>query len=224
MKEYNNSFLLVDKVYYAIKERIISGEYLPGRRLVESELTEDFKVSRVTLREALRRLVADNLVVLVPNSGIKVKELSYKEIVDIYFVRETVEPLAARLAAQAGHKRLHNLKSICLRGAEAVKQKDRMSHRALNKLFHREITLVAGNEALIQIIDRLSNQIIGNQFVALVSDFDLEYSQFSHQEVFEAILAGDGDKAEINMRDHIRNGRKFILSYWPGSVKEQYNF
>lgn len=224
MTEYNNNILLVDKVYSAIKQRIVSGEYLPGKRLVEAELTEDFNVSRVTLREAMRRLVADNLVVLIPNSGIKVKELSYKEIVDIYAVRETVEALAARLAAQAGYDRLHNLKSICARGAEAVKQKDRISHRTLNNLFHREVALVSRNEALIQIIDRLSTQIIGNQYVALMSDLDLEYSQINHQDIYEAILAGNGDRAESAMRDHIRSGRKFISSYWPESIKEQYNF
>ena len=204
--------LLVEKVYLEIKKLILSGDYLPGRRLVEAELTRKFNVSRVTLREALRRLVADDLVVLIPNKGIHVRELTYKEKEDIYTVRETVEGLAARLAAQVPENRLNNLKKICLEGAAAVSQKDRKSHRTLNNQFHFEVALVTENEALIKIIERLSTQIIGSQHIALMSDLDLEISQRSHEAILQAILKRDGDEAESLMRDHIRTGRKFILS------------
>lgn len=207
--------LLVEKIYSEIKKRIVAGKYLPGRHLVEAELTEEFNVSRVTLREALRKLVADELVVLIPNSGIRVKELSYKEIADIYAVREAVESLAAKLASQIPKGRLENLKMICSRGATAVLRKDRMEHRSLNHMFHLELAMVTGNETLYKIIERLSTQIIGNQFVALMSDLDLETSQQSHEEITAAVMAGDGEKAETAMRNHIRTGRKFILLNWP---------
>lgn len=207
--------LLVEKIYSEIKKRIVSGKYLPGRHLVEAELTEEFNVSRVTLREALRKLVADELVVLIPNSGIRVKELSYKEITDIYSVREAVESLAAKLASQVPKDRLENLKMICSRGATAVLKKDRMEHRSLNHMFHLELAMVTGNETLYKIIERLSTQIIGSQFIALMSDLDLEISQKSHEEIIAAIMESKGEKAKAAMENHIRAGRKFILSYWP---------
>lgn len=207
--------LLVEKIYSEIKKRIVSGKYLPGRHLVEAELTEEFNVSRVTLREALRKLVADELVVLIPNSGIRVKELSYKEITDIYSVREAVESLAAKLASQVPKDRLENLKMICSRGAAAVLKKDRMEHRSLNHMFHLELAMVTGNETLYKIIERLSTQIIGSQFIALMSDLDLEISQKSHEEIIAAIMESNGEKAKTAMENHIRAGRKFILSYWP---------
>ncbi|MDO9534907.1 MAG: GntR family transcriptional regulator [Bacillota bacterium] len=213
--------LLVEKIYTEIKKRIVSGEYLPGRRLVEAELTEDFNVSRVTLREALRRLIADDLVVLIPNSGIRVRELSYKEIVEIYTVRATVEALAARLAAQLPNNSLNDLTEICSKGAAAVWKKDRMNHRSLNNRFHMELAFVTGNETLIKIIERLNAQIIGNQFISLMSDSDLEISQNSHEEIVEAIFAGDGGKAESLMHGHIRSGLNFILSCVPESVKNR---
>ncbi len=216
--------LLVEKIYSDIKKKIVSGEYLPGRRLVEAELTEEFNVSRVTLREALRRLVADDLVALIPNSGARVREFSYKEIMDIYTVREAVEPLAARLASQAPDERLDNLKAICLKGAAAVSKKDRRSHRTLNNLFHLELALITENDTLIKIIERLTTQIIGNQFIALMSDLDLEISQKSHEDIVEAILAGDGDKAESATHNHIRTGRKFILSCWPDIEIADFNY
>jgi DNA-binding GntR family transcriptional regulator len=75
--------------------------------------------------------------------------------------------------------------------------------------------MVTGNETLYKIIERLSTQIIGNQFVALMSDLDLETSQQSHEEITAAVMAGDGEKAETAMRNHIRTGRKFILLNWP---------
>ena len=214
--------LLVEKVYSEIKNRIVSGEYLPGRRLVEAELTEDFNVSRVTLREALRRLIADELVVLIPNSGIRVRELSYKEIVEIYTVRENVEALAARLSAQLPNDSLNDLKEICSKGAASVWKKDRTNHRSLNNQFHMEIAFVTGNETLIKIIERLNTQIIGNQYISLMSDLDLEISQNSHEEIVEAICAGDGSKAESLMRNHIRNGQQFILSCVPEREKSRF--
>lgn len=204
--------LLVDKIYSDIKKRIISGKYLPGRRLVEAELKEEFNVSRVTLREALRRLIVDDLVVLVPNKGIHVRELSHKEIIDIYTVRESLEGLAARLAAEMPRKRLKNLQLICSKGAVAVLEKNRMNHRALNSRFHMELAQVTENNILIKIIERLSTQIIGSQFISLMTDQDMEISQQTHEKILEAILAGDGDSAELIMRNHIKNGREFILS------------
>lgn len=203
--------LLVEKVYLEIKKLILAGEYLPGKRLIEEELAKKFQVSKVTLREALRRLIVDDLVVLIPNRGIQVKELSYKEKEDIYIIRERVEGLAAWLAAQVPKKRLYKLEKICLEGAVAVSKRDRNRHRTLNNQFHREVASVADNEALIKIIERLNTQIIGDEHLALMSDLDLENSQKDHEQILQAILGRDSEKADLLMRDHIRNGLKYIL-------------
>lgn len=211
----NRKVLVVEKVYNEVKNRILSGQYLPGMHLVEAELTAEFKVSRVTMRDALRRLVADELVDSVPNSGMRVKRLSYEDILELYAVREVIEGLSARLAAQLPAEKLVNLQDICIKGADAVARKDRLEHRHLNNLFHQELALATGNRTLVKILERLKTQMIGNQFMPLMTDEDIAISQRDHETMIKVIMAGDGEQAEKIMRKHIKTGRDFALSCIP---------
>lgn len=211
--------LVVEKVYNEVKKRILSGEYLPGMHLVEAELTAEFKVSRVTMRDALRRLVADELVDSVPNSGMRVRRLSYEDILELYIVREVIEGLSARLAAQLTHDKLKNLQDICVESAAAVSKKDRLQHRYLNNRFHQELALATGNRTLVKILDRLKTQMIGNQFMPLMTDEDIEISQRDHETMLKVIMAGDGEEAEKIMRRHIKAGLDFVRSCFPEGTK-----
>src|SRR5262245_36913428 len=92
--------LAVHRVYQALRDRIVGGEILPGMHLVEGDVTADFGVSRGTVREALRRLSADDLVELIPHRGARVRRLSRRDVEELYVVREAIECVAARLAAE----------------------------------------------------------------------------------------------------------------------------
>lgn len=207
--------LVVDRVYSEIKKRILSGVYLPGMHLVEADLTTELNVSRVTLREALRRLVADELVELIPNSGVWVRKFKYNDIEDFYAVREQIEGLAARLVAHVPNEALHNLKAICDEGAKAVEKKDRLQHRRLNNVFHQILAEKTGNRILVRTLERLNIPMIANQFMPVISDSDLEESQHNHEELLEAVYNNDGERAELIMRNHVRKGRDFVLSCFP---------
>jgi DNA-binding GntR family transcriptional regulator len=91
----------VDRVVEGLRAGILGGRYVPGQHLIEADLTRDFNVSRGPLREAFRRLSAEGLLQIVPNRGALVRQLSYREIVEIFQIRSGLEPLAARLAALA---------------------------------------------------------------------------------------------------------------------------
>lgn len=208
----SNNVLLVEKVYLDIRNKILSGEYPPGMRLVETELAKEFQVSRVTMREALRRLVVDDLVDLIPNSGIRVRKLSYQDIVDLYDVREPLEALTARLAAQAPPEKLVELQELCLEGSVAAVNRDRFAHRLLNNRFHQTMAAVTGNRTLLRVLERLNLQMVASQFISFMRDTDFDESQQAHDDLIRAILAGDGDKAELIMRLHIKRGREFALS------------
>lgn len=212
MVRLNNSVSLVEKVYAEIKNRILIGEFLPGKHLIEADLSSEFKVSRVTVRDALRRLTYDELVDLKPNSGVWVRRLTYQEIVDLYTVREPMEVLAATLAAQQPSEQLQELSELVSEGAEAASKLDRLQHRSVNRRFHQAIALSTGNQMLTKVLERLNTQMIANQFMPVMRDEDIRSSQKAHETLLEAVLAGDGDKAGEVMRQHIRKGREFALA------------
>jgi DNA-binding GntR family transcriptional regulator len=91
--------------YEALKKRIIEVDLQPGERLVERDLADELKVSRIPLREALRLLAAEGLVVLVPHRGALVSPFTPADVRDLFDVRESLEVLAARLAAQRARVR-----------------------------------------------------------------------------------------------------------------------
>lgn len=90
----------VDAVVETIRQGIMSGRFAPGQRLIMSDLLREIAYSRSTLREAFRRLEADKLVTFIPNRGFCVQRLDPDEMRDLYRIREQLEGLAARLAAE----------------------------------------------------------------------------------------------------------------------------
>ena len=90
---------LADEIAFRLETAILDGRYPPGSRLPQEELCERFAVSRTPVREALRKLQAKNLVVVVPNKGATVRRLSRKELLDIYAVRAELEGFSCELAA-----------------------------------------------------------------------------------------------------------------------------
>lgn len=91
---------LRDRAYQELRRRIVSTELAPGQRLVERDLAAELEVSRIPLREALRLLEADGLVVLVPHKGALVSPFTPADVRDLFDVRESLEALAARLTAE----------------------------------------------------------------------------------------------------------------------------
>lgn len=133
---------VVDQVYKAIKKRICGGDYLPGMHLVEADMTKEFNVSRVTVRDALRRLTIDGLVEFIPNRGIRVHQLSYKDVMDIYTVRESLEGLSARLAAEKPKEALLTLREV-LESEEKTEPNAIIQQIRLNIIFHAAIARIS---------------------------------------------------------------------------------
>lgn len=203
---------LVERVYHEIRERILRGVNLPGDHLVEAELTAEFHVSRVTIRDALRRLIVDELVELLPHRGIRVRVLSVNDALELYLVREPLEGLAARLAAGMPSESLHDLSEIWEKEGEAIAAGNVMEYMQLNGEFHRAVARVSGNRPLINVLKRLKTQMIGFQYVKAFNMARMVTSHQHHKVVLDAILAGDGDKAEEAMRIHLRSAAELVAS------------
>jgi len=203
---------LAETVYEAVKASVLKGEFLPGSHLVEAELTQRYGVSRGTIREALRRLLADELVEHLAHRGVRVRRLAVDDVIELYTVREPVEGLAARLAASAPGAAREKLRAIHEEAVGAVAAGEHFRFARLNSAFHRSIAEVSGNRLLVAVLGRLNTQLIGYQFLSVENALDTRNAHRDHGEVLAAIVAGDPDAAEVAMRAHLRRTRDSIIA------------
>lgn len=197
----------VDRAAEAIARGVASGRFAPGQRLIEADLTRSLQVSRSSLREATRRLAAEGVLELEPHRGARVRQLSRREVADLYRVREALEALAARLAAE----------HIAAGGSDAVMRRwladidanptgvgqSADVYMATNNRFHDELVQVAANEVLARQIASLRMPSVRLQFSLLLTPEHVTQSIAQHRHVVLAVLAGDPARAEQAMRDHL---------------------
>lgn len=204
----------VDYVVQHLVDAILHGRIAPGQRLVERDLTEEIGISRGSVREALRLMAADGLVDLVPNKGAAVRRLSKRQTRDLFEIREVLEGLAARLAAsridEGENRRVFESmwRTVCHDG-QTVPWDVFTEH---NRLFHRTIVRVGGNEQLEDAIDKLQLLIMMVQVGRLMSEAKIGDSEADHAEIARAILAGDPDRAEQAMQRHLGELAAWVLS------------
>ena len=199
-----------EEVYLSLKKRIINGEFLPGVHLVEGDLAKDYPYSRVTIREALRRLVEDELVELLPHRGIHVRKISLRELKDLYLIMEYLTGLAARLAAESSDiNTIRDLEKIYKEMVVSVENEDFDYKVELTLRFHRRILKDTGNNYLIRMVER--TQLISSlHYEVMPLKQRMKASLESHRKILDAIIARDADQAEDLMRLHYRSAINLI--------------
>jgi DNA-binding GntR family transcriptional regulator len=198
----------VDRAVEGITERLNAGVYVPGQRLIEPELMSELNVGRNAVREALARLGSEGLVRLEPHRGASVRRIDARELSEFFVVREALEGMAARCAAlriDEGTNREVMTKSLA-DVRDAVESGDPARYMDQNLHFHATIVELAGNDSLSEFVSRLRLQLFRIQFQANVGM--MLNSHPEHEGIAEAILEGDGPRAEARMRRHVRRRRK----------------
>src|SRR5881628_3303257 len=114
---------LQEKVYDHLKQAILAGEIQPGERLLETRLAESLGVSRIPVREAIRKLERDGLIVVYPRRGVYASPLGPRDVDEVYAIRAVLEGLAARLAAE--HRTEQHLARLDEIVADMAEQADR---------------------------------------------------------------------------------------------------
>jgi DNA-binding GntR family transcriptional regulator len=209
----------VETVVRSVRNGPLSGRFVPGQRLVEADLVSEFGVARNSLREALATLAAQGIVELRPNRGASIRLLTREDVIDRYQIREVVEGLAARLAAE---RIMEGESADDLHDAYRAMQKARRSgdingYVGENLRFHTEIVKLSGNGLLGELTDHLRLQTFHLQFGWLVSAENTGRSMRGHDAILKAIIAGDGALAERRMRRHVSESCSVILDF-PGYV------
>ena len=208
--ESNSS--LADRVYSALEQAILSGRIELGERLLETELAEMLEVSRAPLREALKRLHYEGLAETIPRRGTYVTKPSRKDVVDLLQVREELECLAARLAAQnIDEKNMRRLSDGLERIDRMIKRNRKEGYPHHDIDFHQTVFQASGNSKLQQVMSGMYRQL---HVVRLISGRQASRGPAAlheHMAIFEALKAHDASAAESMMRRHLQASSQNIL-------------
>ncbi|MGO0802558.1 GntR family transcriptional regulator, partial [Clostridioides difficile] len=151
---------LRDVVFENLREAILEGKLKPGQRLMEVQLAEQLGVSRTPVREAIRKLELEGLVVMLPRKGAYVANMSLKDIMDVLEVRASLEGLAAYLAAERiSDEDIKKLKDISEEFKKSTLESDVDALLKLDVEFHECIFKATNNKKLIQLINSLWEQV-----------------------------------------------------------------
>ena len=189
-----------------LKQAILAGKLAPGERLSEEQLVASLKVSRVPLREALRRLEAEGYVSFLPNEGVAVSKPTLEEVQDYYSIASVLEGLAARLAVErAQPEEVARLRELHQLLKEAYRAKDPERYFQANSRFHGFIAGLAGNERLYRLIDQMRQEIRKTRILSLHLPQRLDYSMREHDQIMDAFLKKNPALAEATVIKHLQN-------------------
>ncbi|MFC9458197.1 GntR family transcriptional regulator [Streptomyces sp. NPDC058430] len=206
---YRNKKPLRDIVGEHLRNSIYDGTLPPGTRLVEQELAQQYSVSRLPVREALRILHNEGLVEHLPTRGVVVRTLDRRQVSELYDLREALEVLAARqAAARVADGAESHLAATMKRAGEAAGAGDAAAAHAANSSLHEEITVLSGNLLLAETLEPIVGRV--DWLRRKIEDFTLIHAE--HEALAEAITNGDPDAAATAARHHVRASRGRTLS------------
>lgn len=187
--------------YRRLLDEIRSGALAPGTRLRETDLATRLGISRTPVREAIRQLETDGLVIHLPRQGATIRSLDHAEVVELYEMRAVLEGTAARLAARAASD--IELAELAALNAELAAVPAGPQARELNRQFHRTLLDAARNRFLLKSMSALQKTLLILGPSTLVDPSRAVAAAAEHADVLAALLARDGIRAEAAIRAHI---------------------
>jgi len=202
-----------ETIFDTLKQRITSGEYAPGKRLIANDLAEEFDISRMPVREALSRLASTGLVELVPYKGAIVNELTTKDYVEIFHIRSVLEGLAARLACEyLTEEDLEKMRAA----NEDVKNmidKDDVEFQKVNRLFHSVIWQRTNSERLMTLLSNLYSEAAQYRHLTMIHPGRMKDVYNEHERFLEALYKRDAKEAEKRIQEHYENTLHWLVEY-----------
>lgn len=197
-----------------IKARIHAGAYSPGQRLIEVDLAAQFDTGRGRIREAFKTLVGEGYLVLEENRGVYVRRFTRAEILDMGRVREVVEGLTARMAAERPLSAEDQAQLMAHQAVmdSAVTASDVLGFNRENFAFHEMIARLAGNGHATRVLGQVRLPIYRLQLPVTFTLVSMENSNRDHKVITAAILSGNADAAEAAMRAHVRAGNAHVAA------------
>ncbi|MDX1455885.1 MAG: GntR family transcriptional regulator [Gammaproteobacteria bacterium] len=216
---------LADRVFARLQDDIVLGRLAPGSRLGEAELAGKYGVSRGPLREAIRRLESRRLVERVPHAGARVALLTESDLVEIYRVREALEGMAARLAAEnMSAEEIVALTALLAEHEQQPGVQDDTAYfqREGDLDFHFRVIQGSHNDTLIDLlIGEMYHRVRMYRHQVATTAHRPQKALGEHRRILEAIEARDGEMAELLMRRHISRARQMLESQQAEQAQDQ---
>jgi len=204
---------LSENVYQALMEAILQGRLGPGEHLVEQSIADQFGVSRMAVREAIRRLAHDGLVEVVPNRGTFTVEFTSRDIEEIFDLRAILEEKAVRLVTERGRRSdLALLEEVIDEMRKIEQLDDRIAAATVDTRFHQLLVDLSDHSRLARVWRSMSAQITMVVYNSSSYYRDVGDLAQRHQRIVDAMRNGDPDLAAMTILDHIRVGGKYLLA------------
>lgn len=203
---------LKEIVYLELKHKILTGEIASQTRLMEIDLAEKMNVSRTPIREAIRRLAEDGLVKVEARRGAFVANISIKDMLDVFEVREDMEGFTAYLATQRiSEDQKEELRRIAEEYEAATKRNDKEAVISLDEDFHNAIVSCCNNETLRALVKYVQELSLRFRYL-YYDDFSLyETTAEQHNRILEAITSGDAELARKEADAHVKALKEFVF-------------
>ena len=204
---------IAQQVYSIIKKDIVSGTFKPGYWLQETELAKNLGVSRSPVREALKQLVADGLVVEIPNKGSYVREYTEKEIMEIFEVREMLESYAIRhLNKQFSDEEKATFESYRESFIRLHDEDNLDEYIAVDSKFHRFLIQLAENSILLELYQKVRNMNMMFRILSLSTKKRFDESLDEHISIIDNVLKGNTEEADLINRVHLAYARDTAIN------------
>lgn len=204
--DVDNYLPLRDVVFKTLRQAILKGELLPGERLMEIKLAKKLGVSRTPIREAIRKLELEGLVIMIPRRGAEVAGITGKSLRNVLEVRKALEELAIELACERmTESDIEELEKSMERFKKAVAKGDSMSIAKADEEYHDIIFQSTDNDKLMLLVGNLREQMYRYR-LEYVKDADKRSLLVTeHEHILNAIKARNVEAARDYIREHIEN-------------------
>ena len=204
MAEVKHIKTIRDQVYQILRDEICAGKYAPGSWLQETELTEYLGVSRSPVREALRRLVADGLLMEIPNKGVFVKEFTCRDIEEIFDMRVMLESYAIRKSrSRMTSARLQKLFDILEELEHTHAAQELAVYTQSDEILHNRIVELSENSLVISTYDRVRSMNQQFRVLSLSSHRRFDESLEEHRQIVQSLAVGDVETACATNTRHL---------------------
>lgn len=208
--------------YETLREAIINGSLRPGQSLVVTELAEQMGLSRMPIREAMKRLEAEGFVTVTPHKVAVVTGLSPEDVAEVFIIRESLEGMAARLASQRiTPENLASLRERVAQMEAEMRSGDYPMYGRLNRGFHRYICHLSGNKRLVSLLNEIWDANDRFRALFVMVPRRVAASLDEHQEILEVLAAREPDRAEEIMRRHVRLAGQSLLAQVQAGANQQ---
>ena len=195
---------LFEQLADRVREMILAGDYAPGQRLQEKELSETFGVSRTPMREALKVLSSEGLVTLAPNRGAAVTRLNDEELAETFPVMGALEALAGELACtHATDEEIENIARLHWEMIDAFGRRALNDYYTVNESIHTAILEAARNTTLTKQVEQLAGRARRSRFQGEMSEERWRQAVDEHEHILDRLRARDSAGLAEALRRHV---------------------